>query len=287
MTEDIVYLNGKFLHREKAKVSIFDRGFLMADGVYEVIPVVRGVLVNRKAFWERFERSMRALDLLWPLEREALEEMLRELIRHNALEEGGVYLQVSRGVSFERIFGYPEGIAPTLMAFCFSKAILDSPEARRGVTVATVEDIRWKRRDIKSIALLGQCMAKEAAKKPGAYEGWMVEEGFVTEGVASSAYIVKKGRIITRPLTNAILPGIRRKVLLELAPAHGIEVELRPFTVAEAYEADEAFLSSATTLVYPVVVIDGRKVGDGRPGPVTEKMRRLYIETLLREAAGG
>ncbi len=279
-----IYLNGEYLDREAAKISVFDRGFLLADGVYEVVPVIRGKMIDVEPFLERFDRSLKALKLPWPMPREEYLAMLRRLIELNGVEEGGVYTQVTRGVSFRRVFEFPEGLEPTCMAFTFEKAILESPEAREGVRVVTVEDIRWKRRDIKSIALLGQCLAKEAAVEAGAYEGWMVEEGMVTEGVASSAYIVQEGRLVTRPLSNSILPGIRRKLLLELAPKHGIEVELRPFSVEEVYQAEEAFLSSATTLIYPVTEIDGRPVGDGQPGPVTRRLRELYVEAALREA---
>ncbi|WP_457608006.1 D-amino-acid transaminase [Nitratifractor sp.] len=284
--ESIVYLNGDFLPKSEAKISAFDRGFLLADGVYEVVPVIRGRMIDRLPFRERFTNSLRALKMEWPMPREAFEEMMEELIRRNGIEEGGIYVQVTRGVAPARTFEFPKGLEPTVMAFAFAKEILHNTHAEEGVPVVTVEDIRWKRRDIKSIALLGQCMAKEEAVEKGAYEGWMVEDGFVTEGVASSAYIVKDGTVITRPLSNRILPGIRRKVLLELAPAHGLKVEERPFTVEEAYEADEAFLSSATTLIYPIVRIDDRIIGDGRPGPVTKKLRELYVQSALAEATG-
>ena len=288
MTLDIVYLDGEFLPKEAAKISPFDRGFLLADGVYEVVPVVEGQLVDLVPFLQRFERSLKALKLSWPLPPEEYLAMLRELIRRNGLREGGVYTQVTRGAAFERVFHFPGGLEPTVMAFAFEKPIYESRYGREGVTVVTVEDIRWKRRDIKSIALLGQCLAKEEAREKGAYEGWMVEEGFVTEGTASSAYIVKEEKVITRPLgAGEILPGIRRKVILELAPAHGIEVEERPFTVEEAYEADEAFLSSATTLIYPVIEIDGRRIGIGEPGPLTKKLRELYWRAMREEARSG
>lgn len=272
-----VFLNGEFLPEDEAKVSIFDRGFLFADGVYEGVPVIGGKLMDVAPFLERFDRSLRALDLEWPMPQEAYLEMIDTLIAKNRLEEGGIYTQVTRGAA-PRVFEFPEGLTPTCMAFTFEKQILNNPDATHGVKVVTTKDIRWKRRDIKSLMLLGQCIAKEQAVKQGADEGWMVEDGYVTEGTASSAYIVKNGVVITRPLSHEILPGIRRKLLLEIAPKYGIQVEQRPFTVAEAYEADEAFLSSATTIIYPIVEIDGRKIGEGKPGKVARKLRELYLQ---------
>jgi len=283
---EFVYLNGAYCQKEEAKVSIFDRGFLLADGVYEVVPVIRGKMIDVEPFLMRYENSMKALKLDWPMPPEEYLAMMERLIELNALEEGGVYTQVTRGFASSRVFEFPKNLSPTCMAYTFKKEIGDNRYAREGVRVVTVEDIRWKRRDIKSIALLGQCMAKEEAVEQGAYEGWMVENGYVTEGVASSAYIVKEGRLITRPLSNSILPGIRRKLLLELAPAEGIDVELRPFTVEEAYAAEEAFLSSATTLIYPIVEIDGHLLGEGKPGPVTKRLRELYLEAALQSVGG-
>jgi len=272
-----VFLNGEFLPEDEAKVSIFDRGFLFADGVYEGVPVIDGKLMDVAPFLERFDRSLKALDLEWPMPQEAYLEMIDTLIAKNRLEEGGIYTQVTRGAA-PRVFEFPKGLTPTCMAFTFEKQILDNPSATHGVKVVTTEDIRWKRRDIKSLMLLGQCIAKEQAVKQGADEGWMVEDGYVTEGTASSAYIVKNGAVITRPLSHEILPGIRRKLLLEIAPKYGIKVEQRPFTVAEAHEADEAFLSSATTIIYPIIEIDGRKIGEGKPGKVARKLRELYLQ---------
>jgi len=278
-----VFLNGEYMRDDEAKVSIFDRGYLMADGIYEVVPVIGGKLMDKAPFLERLERSLGELELEWPLTGDEFVAMFEELIERNQLTEGGVYTQVTRGVA-PRQFHYPDGISTTVTAFTFEKDILDAPEATTGVKVATVEDIRWKRRDIKSIALLGQCMAKEQASRMGAYEGWMVEDGLITEGVTSTAYIVKDGTIITRALSNAILPGIRRKLIIELAHKHNIPLEQRAFSVQEAYEADEAFLSSATTLVVPIVDIDGHAIGDSRVGSVTKRVRELYIKEMLEMA---
>ena len=279
-----VFLNGEYMEADEAKVSIFDRGYLFGDGVYEVVPVISGRMIDTEHFLERFERSLAELELEWPMSKDEFLDMFQELIDRNNIQEGGIYTQVTRGVH-SRVFDYPKGIPTTVTAFTFEKNIIDSPDAKTGVKVAIVEDIRWKRRDIKSIALLGQCMAKEQASKQGAYEGWMTELGFITEGVTSTAYIVKDGVVITRALSNAVLPGIRRKLLLELAIENGIKVQEKAFTPQEAYEADEAFLSSATTLVYPIVEIDGKLIGDGKPGKITKLMREIYIKSAL-EIAG-
>ncbi len=279
----VVYLNGDYLQADEAKISVFDRGFIFGDGVYEVVPVFLGKLVDKQYFFERLDRSLNELGIAWPCSKEEYAQMMDELIRRNELEEGVVYSQVTRGIA-EREFHYPENTPPTLMAFTTTMALLNNPAAKTGIKVITTPDLRWKRRDIKSINLLGQCMAKQDAVSQGAKEGWMVEDGVVTEGVSSSAYIVKEGRVITRPLSNSILPGIRRRTLLELADAAGIRIEQRLFTVDEALAADEAFISSATTMALGVVNIDDHQIGDGTPGPVTMKMRDLYTERVLEEA---
>lgn len=279
----IVFLNGEYMKDDEAKVSIFDRGYLMADGVYEVVPVLYGKIMDKAPFLERFKRSLGELELDSPLSDDEFVNMFEELIDRNELKEGGVYTQVTRGVS-PRQFAYPIDVPTTVTAFTFEKSILDAPEAETGVKVSTVEDIRWKRRDIKSIALLGQCMAIQQAKKKDAFEGWMVEDGLVTEGVTSTAYIVKNGTIITRPLSNAVLPGIRRKLIVELAEKYDIPIELRAFSPEEAYEAEEAFLSSATTLLIPIIEIDGNIIGDGKVGKIAKKMRELYIKSMLEVA---
>jgi D-alanine transaminase len=279
----IVFLNGEYMLEAEAKVSIFDRGYMFGDGIYEVVPVVNYVVLDREPFLERIERSLYELDLKWPMSKDEFLEMIDELIKRNDIKEGGVYMQVTRGVA-PRDFIYPEDTATTCTAFAFKKEIINNPQAVAGVKVVTVEDIRWKRRDIKSIALLGQCMAKQEASKRGAFEGWMVEDGFVTEGTCSNAYIVKDGTIITRPVSNSILSGVRRKLLIEIANRHNIKLKERLFTPQEALYADEAFLTSATTFVLPIVEIDGKKIGDGKPGEVFKKMRKMYIESALKIA---
>ena len=209
--------------------------------------------------------------------------MLNELITRNALIEGMVYLQITRGIA-DRDFAFPADITSSIVAFSSELTLIDNPAARTGIPVMTTPDLRWKRRDIKSVNLLGQVLAKQSAVTRGGKEGWMIEDGVITEGVSSSAYIVKEQVIITRPLSNEILPGIRRRTLLELCEKEGITLEQRLFTLDEALAADEAFISSATTIVLPVVSIDGSTIGTGEPGPITQKLRALYLARLKSEA---
>ena len=279
----IVYLNGEYLPADEAKVSIFDRGYIFGDGIYEVAPVFEGAVVDKAYLLERLDRSLTQIQLDWPCSQEEYLNVMAELVRRNSLYEGVVYSQVTRGVA-ERDFPFPTNTAPGFMAFSSEMNLLGNPAAIEGIKVATTPDLRWKRRDIKSINLLGQCLAKQDAVSKGAKEGWMVEDGYVTEGVSSSAYIVIGGKIITRPLSNSILPGIRRRTLLELAEQTGIEIEERLFSVEEALTAEEAFISSATTMALGVVEIDGVQISNGRPGPITMKMRALYTDLVLKEA---
>lgn len=279
----IVYVNGDYVPEQDAKVSIFDRGFLFGDGVYEVIPVLNSRLVETAHAVARLDRSLGEIAMAWPCTKEEYLLILEGLRARNNVTEGYVYMQVTRGVA-ARDFAFPANTPTSLVGFASSKALIENPKAVTGVAVVSVPDLRWKRRDIKSINLLAQCLAKQEAVSRGAFEGWMHEDGFVTEGASSTAYIVKGNKIITRGLSNAILPAIRRKVIIALATEHDIALEQRPFSLAEALEADEAFLSSATTLVMPVVSIDDRPVADGKPGRVTTLMRKLYIELLRQEA---
>lgn len=279
-----VYLNGEYLPEDQAKVSIFDRGFLFGDGVYEVVPVMDGVMVDVEPFLVRLANSLSEMQLDWPCSKEEYLEMHRKLIELNDIGDGMIYSQVTRGVVAQRSFGFPENTPPTLMAFTQIVQHKGNPLAENGIKVVSVEDIRWKRRDIKSIALLGQCLAKQAANEKGGFEGWMVEDGFVTEGTSSSAYIVKDGVLITRPLSNSILAGIRRKLLLKLAAEHQIRVEERPFTLEEAMNADEAMMSAASCSVLPVVELDGLQIGDGKPGKVFKQLRSLYLENARENA---
>ena len=280
-----VYVNGEYVREEDAKISIFDRGFIFGDGVYEVVPVVAGRIVDKDYFLQRLDRSLGELEIAWPCSRGEYVAVMEQLVALNQLDEGIVYSQVTRGAA-DRDFPFPPEAIPSLVAFTSVMELLNNPAADTGISVATTEDLRWKRRDIKSVNLLAQCLAKQDAVSRGATEGWMVEDGYVTEGVSSSAYIVKDGRVITRPLSNLILPGIRRRTLFEIARDAGIEVEQRMFSVDEALAADEAFISSATTITLAVVNIDGTTIGDGTPGPITMRLRELYKSRIIAEASG-
>ncbi|MEJ6120936.1 D-amino-acid transaminase [Vibrio sp. 2-Bac 85] len=283
--ERIVYLDGQFINESEAKVSIFDRGFLFGDAVYEVTAVLDGKLVENEGHMLRLQRSCNELQISLPVTTEEITTIQKSLIEKNNLNEGGIYLQVSRGSAGDRDFGYPSGIKPTLVLFTQARSLLDTPKAVKGMKVITIEDIRWKRRDIKTVSLLAPCMAKQAAIDAKVDDAWLVEDGYITEGSSNNAYIVtQEGVLVTRPLSNDILHGITRKALLELAEKEKITIEERLFTVAEAYQASEAFVSSATTFVWPVVEIDGRTIGTGAPGQVANKLRQIYIE-LAKETA--
>ena len=278
------YVNGTYVPLDRAQVSVLDRGFLFGDGVYEVAPVLDGRLFTMARTLERLGRSMGEIGLKPPIALERIGEAIVETARRNHLEEGRVYLQVTRGVA-EREFGHPpEGTKPSLVMFTQAAPVAQSAKSEAGVDVVTVEDLRWARRDIKSISLLAQVMAKQAAVEAGAYEAWMTDaDGFVTEGASSTAFIVTKaGAIVTRPLSTDILPGLTRRALLELAAEQGLDVEERRFTPAEALDASEAFFTSASSLVMPVVRIDGREIGShnhrGVPGPMTKRLRAIYID---------
>lgn len=275
----IVYLDGKYIKENDAKVSIFDRGFLFGDAVYEVTAVINGKLVDNEGHMLRLQRSCAELQIALPVTLEEITDIQKELIQANQLNEGGIYLQVSRGSAGDRDFGYPADVKPTLVLFTQARNLLNSPKALKGMKVITTEDIRWKRRDIKTVGLLAPCMAKQSALDKQVDDAWLVEDGYITEGSSNNAYIVTNdGVLVTRPLSNDILHGITRKALLELAQQAQIQVEERPFTAQEAYLADEAFVSSATTFVWPVIEIDGKKIGTGKPGAVATKLRDIYIE---------
>ena len=272
-----VYVNGEYLPEEQGKISIFDRGFLFADGVYEVTAVIGGRLVDYGPHMERLDRSLSELRMAWPCSKEELKAMHVEVVKRNRLAEGIVYMQITRGVA-DRDFKFPKDAKSTLIAFTQTMSLVDNPNARTGVKVVTLPDIRWARRDIKSVMLLAPVLGKQEAYEKGASEGWMVEDGMVTEGTSSNAYIVKDGKVITRGLSHAILAGCTRRALFRLAKEHGVEIEERAFTPEEAYAADEAFLSSASQFVMPIVEIDGYRIGGGQPGPTVRKLRELFLE---------
>ncbi|RVU83674.1 D-amino-acid transaminase [Leucothrix sargassi] len=282
----IVYVNGQFVPEEEASVSVFDRGFMFADGVYEVSSVLRGKLIENEGHMTRLRRSLSELSMPSPATDEEIEAIQNKLISLNKVEEGLVYLQVTRGAA-DRDFLYPaDDVKPTLVMFTQTKNIIDNPVADTGLSVKTVPDIRWGRRDIKTVSLLAACMAKMEAKAAGFSDAWMVEDGNITEGSSNNAYIVTKdGTIVTRHVGNAILNGITRRAVLALAEKHDYKIEERFFSVEECYEASEAFVTSATMFVQSVVKIDETTLGDGKPGKVAQQLRQLYIEMALAEVA--
>lgn len=282
-----VYLNGAYVPEEDAKISIFDRGFLMADGVYEVTSVIDGKLIDFDGHTARLDRSLRELDMENPISRDDLLEAHRELVRLNAINEGLVYLQITRGAPNDRdfVFPDPDETPQTIVMFTQNKpGLAENPTAKKGIKIISIEDIRWGRRDIKTVQLLYPSMGKMMAKKQGADDAWMVEDGAVTEGTSNNAYIVKDGKIITRALSNDILHGITRAAVLRFAQEAQMEVIERDFTIAEAQEADEAFITSASTFVMPVVEIDSQPLGTGTPGPLVTRLREIYLEESLKHA---
>jgi D-alanine transaminase len=275
----IAYVNGRYMPYGQAKVAVEDRGYQFADGVYEVCEVRGGRLIDETRHMARLERSLRELRIARPMSPQALAVVLRETIRRNLVSDGIVYLQVTRGTA-RRDFPFPaEGTRPSLVVTARS----GDPErmeqiAADGVAVVTVPDIRWKRVDIKSVALLPNVLAKQAAREQGAREAWLVDaQGRITEGSSSNAWIVNRdGKLITHPLGEDILPGITRSVVIDMVKAQGLAFEERTFTVEEAYQAREAFITSASQTVLPVVKIAGRPVGNGAPGLIATALRRDY-----------
>lgn len=280
----IVYVNGRYCPIEEASIPIMDRGFLFADGIYEVSAVLDGKLIDNRAHLQRLDRSLGEIAIKNPYTIEEWTVIQHELIARNQLQEGLVYIEVTRGV-YEREFTCPPDLAPTVVMFTQAKPFRDNPLAKTGAAVITVPDIRWQRRDIKSVALLGQVLAKQAAKAAGVAEAWMVEDGVVTEGASSSAFIITRtGEIVTRALSNAILPGITRRTIMRLAETLQMKVVERSFSVEEALNASEAFLTSASSIALPIVKIDGKPVGDGQVGPVVPKLRAIYFDEVTKEA---
>ena len=281
----IVYVNGELVPESEAKISVFDRGYLFADAVYEVAAILRGRLVDNAAHLSRLQRSLREVDISVPWSGEEIAGIQETLVERNQVEEGLVYLQISRGVA-DRAFACPPECEPGLVMFTQARPILANPLADSGMRVITVPDIRWRRRDIKTVGLLAAVMAMHAARQAGADDAWMVQGGCVTEGSSNNAFIVAAGsKVVTRQLSPDILPGITRAAVLRLCAEYELELEERPFTLEEALQADEAFITSATSLVLPVVSIDGQPVAAGRPGPVAKRLRELYIEKALDEVA--
>ncbi|HCS22914.1 MAG TPA: D-amino-acid transaminase [Alphaproteobacteria bacterium] len=280
----IAYVNGRYIPHQSAQIHIEDRGFQFADGIYEVVALIDGELRDEVGHLDRLERSLGEIAVAMPMPRRVLQIAMREMVRRNRIKNGALYIQVSRGIA-ARDFKFPSpAVRPTLV-MTLRHMTFDIPARKAAAKpVVTVPDIRWKRRDIKSTALLGQVLAKQIAVNEGAAEAWMVDDdGFITEGASSNAWIIDaKGRLITRPAAhNAILKGVTRSALQALCKQEGIEFVERAFTPKEAYKAREAFTSSATALIMPVSSIDGHKIGNGKIGPVTDKLYDLYMEYAM------
>ena len=282
-----VYVNGSYLPEGEASVSIFDRGFLMADGVYEVTSVLDGKLIDMQGHVVRLSRSLSELDMASPISDDDLVTMFRELVRLNTIDQGMIYLQVTRGNPGDRSFVFPDPATTPSTIVAFTQNIpdlADAPAAKTGFRVITIPDLRWDRRDIKTTQLLYPSMGKMMAKKAGCDDSWFVEDGAVTEGTSNNAYIVKGNTIITRHLSHDILHGITRASVLRFAAEAQMEVVERPFTVAEAQAADEAFSTAASIFVMPVVEIDGKTIGTGKPGPVAARLREIYLDEMRKTA---
>ncbi len=284
----IAYVNGRYVPHGDAAVHVEDRGYQFADGVYEVIALHRGRLVDETGHLDRLERSLGELRIARPMSRRALRVVIGEVIRRNRVADGKIYIQVTRGVA-PRNHAFPAAADSALVITMLPSAPAAAEEARDpGVDVITVPDIRWERCDIKSVSLLPNVLAKQQAQEAGAYEAWLVDaDGRVTEGTASNAWIVTAGGdLVTRNVGRAILNGVTRLAVLELAQREGIGFVERPFTVDEAKGAREAFLTSTTSLVKPVLRIDGRAVGDGRVGPLTGKLAAFYAAHMENQGDG-
>ena len=277
--DPIAYVNGSFVPMSEAKVSILDRGFLFADGIYEVAAVLDSKLIDNASHLARLKRSVGEISLELPETTERIQEIQKELVARNNLVNGMVYLEVTRGADKGRDFAFPKDVTPTLIMFTSVKDIIHAESAKTGIGVITVPDLRWTRRDIKSVALLAQVLAKQAAAEAGAGEAWMIEDGKVTEGGSSSAFILTQDDVlVTRQNGSEILPGCTRKAVVALAEERQLRVEERAFSVEEALAAKEAFITSATVFVQAVVSIDGKKIASGKPGPMANRLREIYID---------
>lgn len=278
-----VYVNGDFVAEDEAKISVFDRGFLFADGVYEVTSVLDGKLVDFRGHCARLRRSLSELHMNLDLTDEQLLDIHRQLVGVNELNEGLVYLQVTRGAADRDFVFPPAGTPATTVLFTQVKALLDNPMAARGQKITTIDDLRWSRCDIKTVQLLYPSLAKMEALSKGADDAWLVRDGLVTEGSSNNAYIVTQdGTIVTRDISNLILQGITRKAVLECARQLQMKIEERPFSVAEAQSAREAFSTSATGFVNPVVEINGKVIGSGEVGTVARQLRETYVVEMRK-----
>lgn len=274
----VAYVNGQYVPHAEAGVHIEDRGYQFADGVYEVIALIGGKFLDEEGHHQRLERSLRELRIAQPMDRRALSHVLRETVRQNRLTSGIVYIQITRGVA-RRDHPFPADVPPSLVVTARRIKGPSAAAVEQGIAVITAPDIRWQRRDIKSISLLPNILAKQAARESKAYEAWLVgEDGVVHEGSSTNAWIVtREGVLVTHPAGNEILNGITRLGVLAAAKKQGLKVEERPFTVAEAKAAKEAFISSTTSHVLAVVSIDGQPVGNGHPGEATRALLTGYL----------
>ncbi|MGK2739820.1 D-amino-acid transaminase [Tepidicaulis sp. LMO-SS28] len=273
----IAYVNGRYVPHDRASVHVEDRGYQFADGVYEVAGLRDGRFMDMTRHLARLERSLAELEITPPVSMPVLRHIIRETVRRNRLFTGYVYLQVTRGVA-PRDHAFP---ADTKGALVVTAKRIDAAKTTRlvetGIQVISVPDQRWGRRDIKSVSLLPNVLAKQAARAAGCYEAWQVEAGHVTEGASTNAWIVnKEGHLVTHPADHSILNGITRQVLIEAARQDGLHVDERPFTLEEAHAASEAFSTSSSAILLPVIAIDGKPIGTGRPGPVARRLHALY-----------
>ncbi|MEM7196155.1 MAG: D-amino acid aminotransferase [Pseudomonadota bacterium] len=274
---DTVYLNGQFVASNEARISIFDRSVLFGDAVYEVAGVMDRKLIDFEHHMSRLFNSLSKLRIPPPLTESELLDAFREMVRRNSIAEGMIYLQITRGEA-PRDFAWPENLTPNVFMFAAKKSLSDSKAAATGVQLISTPDLRWARRDIKSVNLLGQVLAKHRAQEAGAYEALLHDEhNVITECGSTSFFIIRDGAIITRPLSNDILPGVTRRAVIELAETENYSVEQRPVSLDEARSADEAFITGASSCVIPVTHIDNESIGNAKPGPITRRVSDIYL----------
>ena len=281
---EIVYLNGRYCPASEATVSVFDRGLLFADAIYEVAGVIDGKLLDFAGHMQRLDRSFEEMRMRCPLSHDGILDIMRELVRREGVDEGLVYMQFTRGGNGDREFLPNDGLTPTIFGFAQHKPDAIQAEIRDGIRMVTAPDLRWARRDIKTVGLMGSVFAKMACDQAGGQEALLHQDGYVTEGAATSFFMVKDRTLITRPLSNHILHGCTRKAIMALLNDGEIMCEERLFTLDEAVNADEAFITGASTYITPVVRIDSFELGGSRPGPVTRRLQEIYI-AFARETA--
>lgn len=281
MNENYVYLNGDYVKENEAKISVFDRGFIFGDGIYEVAPVFNGVIVDKIDFLERLFSSLSKLDIKLNHSCDEICKILDILIAKNSLKEGGVYLQITRGVA-KRSFEFVKGLEPTIMAFTYTQDIKEYKYANKGVKLISFEDIRWQRRDIKSLNLLGQCMARTYAINNGYDYALLVNNGYVNECDSAGFFIIKNNVLITKALSNEILPSIRRKNIISIAKKIGLTIEEKNINIDEVYSCDECFICAATILIIPVIKINDKEF---KIGKYSQILREKYLEKITLESS--